>query len=112
MFRGGKLPALIAVRFLNTVIFSLLPTQKKTARQGRQTKPTRLAFGSNIFNLLYHSSYHVGAPVTVPTLSADTRRLMTSIKSFQSLLLSSVIFVNENENENAKTAKLVTQRKC
>ena len=24
----------------------------------------------------------------------------------------SVIFVNENENENAKTAKLVTQRKC
>ena len=27
-------------------------------------------------------------------------------------LLNSVIFVNENENENAKTAKLVTQRKC
>ena len=26
--------------------------------------------------------------------------------------LTSVIFVNENENENAKIAKLVTQRKC
>ena len=25
---------------------------------------------------------------------------------------ASVIFVNENENENAKKAKLVTQRKC
>ena len=24
----------------------------------------------------------------------------------------SVIFVNENENENAKTANLVTERKC
>jgi len=27
-------------------------------------------------------------------------------------LLYSVIFVNENENENVKTAQLVTQRKC
>jgi len=39
-------------------------------------------------------------------------RLRCVLACYEKWHCSSVVFVNENENENAKTAKLVTQRKC